>query len=413
MLPHGHTTSYFFAASVQILFLGLGCFDFIFSPEDMADCPLPDGYKPLLLPRLLDIENSIVPYPYRAYLVNYNDIQNYVHKRQSTNSTNILCDLINEYHLDTSYTLDDYKLILPKDSSGFPLSVINHRSSLTINFDFEVLNRIPNHINEQFDIQLFILDTTEIFSVRILSNKIDTRTRTAIKKQIDIDESKFFKTIDGTDESTIQLFGNRTYLVLTKSIEQWSEYAIIVDISISNLPATDEYFTIFSTNSQSEIYTTHRGKIRLFSNGQVNKSRTPLQLNEYMRLLINIPNDNVEININGILQICANVDHDQFLIKTNRIDLFREVDLTMNTLNDEVLRIQCKSITFLNRSIKVDLINKQMKSSNYSLTSLVAPTFPMIPSNLISIAYKDEWIKFFIKENNTTNIQFIDTIIRE
>ncbi|CAF5141582.1 unnamed protein product, partial [Rotaria sp. Silwood1] len=218
---------------------------------------------------------------------------------------------------------------------------------------------------------------------------------------------------DGTDESTIQLFGNRTYLVLTKSIEQWSEYAIIVDISISNLPATDEYFTIFSTNSQSEIYTTHRGKIRLFSNGQVNKSRTPLQLNEYMRLLINIPNDNVEININGILQICANVDHDQFLIKTNRIDLFREVDLTMNTLNDEVLRIQCKSITFLNRSIKVDLINKQMKSSNYSLTSLVAPTFPMIPSNLISIAYKDEWIKFFIKENNTTNIQFIDTIIRE
>ncbi|CAF4009369.1 unnamed protein product [Rotaria sp. Silwood1] len=397
MLPHGHTTSYFFAASVQILFLGLGCFDFIFSPEDMADCPLPDGYKPLLLPRLLDIENSIVPYPYRAYLVNYNDIQNYVHKRQSTNSTNILCDLINEYHLDTSYTLDDYKLILPKDSSGFPLSVINHRSSLTINFDFEVLNRIPNHINEQFDIQLFILDTTEIFSVRILSNKIDTRTRTAI--------------VICSKEQKIKIYLKN--LFLTKSIEQWSEYAIIVDISISNLPATDEYFTIFSTNSQSEIYTTHRGKIRLFSNGQVNKSRTPLQLNEYMRLLINIPNDNVEININGILQICANVDHDQFLIKTNRIDLFREVDLTMNTLNDEVLRIQCKSITFLNRSIKVDLINKQMKSSNYSLTSLVAPTFPMIPSNLISIAYKDEWIKFFIKENNTTNIQFIDTIIRE
>ncbi|CAF1293234.1 unnamed protein product [Rotaria sordida] len=528
MLPHGHTTSYFPAVSVQVPFLSVGSFEFIFSPEDMTDCPLPDGYKPLLVPKLIDIENSIVPYPYRAYLVSY-DMQNYVHRRRSTTSTTVLCDLINDYHLDTSYTLDNNQLLLPKDSSGFPLSIVDHQSSLTISFDFEILNTTSDHTNEQFDIELFTLETTESFSVRIPLNKIDNPTRIAIvicspeqkikiyfnnlcqtihssyeiqtmtnfnfhilpnidariknlgiwnyalseeyirrlftyglsyvavdyiqlkeyrkqantfifsknqrqfeneliipfsepfeenlweqkKKQIDIDESKYFKTIDGTNESTIQLFGNKTYLVLTKSIEQWSEYTLILDISIPSLPAINEHLTIFLTNLESRLYITHSGRICLFSNGQAHKSKTILKLNEYMRLVINVRKNHVEVYINGILQICANVDCDQFVITTNRIDLFREIDLMMNTTNDEVLRIECKSITLLNRSIGSNIINEQMKSPNDSLASLIAPPFSIIASNLIAIGYKEEWIKFVIKEYNTTNIQFIDTIIRE
>ncbi|CAF1253694.1 unnamed protein product [Rotaria sordida] len=529
MLPHGHVTSYFPAVSLQVSCLGLGCVEFIFSPEDMAQCPLPNGYKPLLVPKLINIENSIVPYPYSAYLVNCDDIQNYVYKRQSPNSTNVLCDLINDYHLDTSYTLDYYQLILSKDSSGFPLSIVNHQSSLTISFDFEVLNRIPNHTNEQFDIELFTLETTEIFSVRIPLNKIDNLIRTAIvicskeqkikiylnnlcqiidtnieiqtmtnfnfhilpntdariknigiwkyalceeyirrlftyslsyvavdykqlkeyrqqvntftfgkhqqqfenelllpfnepfeenlwekkKKQVDIDESKYFKTINETNESTIQLFGNKTYLVLSKSIEQWSEYTLILDISIPNLPANNEHLTIFSMNSESGIYITHSGKICLFTDGKVNQSKIILKLNEYMRLLIIVQKKYIEIYLNGILQIRSNIDNDQFVLKTNRIDLFREIDLSMNTTNDDIVRIECKSITFLNRLIESNLINKQMKSSNYSLVSLVAPPFSLISSNLIAIGYKEEWIKLAMKKYNATNSQLIDTIIRE
>ncbi|CAF4362982.1 unnamed protein product, partial [Rotaria sordida] len=106
----------------------------------------------------------------------------------------------------------------------------------------------------------------------------------------------------------------------------------------------------------------------------------------------------IEIYLNGILQIRSNINNDQFILKTNRIDLFREIDLLMNTTNDDIVRIECKSITFLNRLIESDLINKQLKSSNYSLTSLVAPPFSLIVSNLIAIGYKDEWIKLAMKK---------------
>ncbi|CAF4773996.1 unnamed protein product, partial [Rotaria sp. Silwood2] len=96
----------------------------------------------------------------------------------STNSINLLCDLINEHHLDTSCTLDDGQLLLTEDSSGFPLSIDNQQtSSWTISFDFEIVNKIQN---EQFHLLLFTLDTTEIFSVRIPLNKIDNPIRTAI-----------------------------------------------------------------------------------------------------------------------------------------------------------------------------------------------------------------------------------------
>ncbi|CAF4352504.1 unnamed protein product [Rotaria sp. Silwood2] len=175
------------------------------------------------------------------------------------------------------------------------------------------------------------------------------------KKEIDIDELKYFKNIDETNESTIQLFGNKTYLVLLKSIEQWFEYTLILDVSIPNLPATNEHLTIFSMNSESGIYITHSGQICLFNDGKLNQSKTILKLNEYMRLLIIVQKKYIDIYLNEILQIRSNIDNDQFVLKTNRIE--------------------CKSITFLNRLVESEWITKQMKSSNYSLVPLIAPPF--------------------------------------
>ncbi|CAF4751629.1 unnamed protein product [Rotaria sp. Silwood1] len=528
MLPHGHKTTYFPAVTVHVPYLNVGWFEFIFSPDDMARCPLPDGYKPLLLPTLINIENSIVPYPNSAYLIGF-DTQHFFHRKRSITPKTLLCDFVNEYHLDTSCTLDDYQLLLLEDSGGFPLSINSYQSSLTISFDFEILNKISNHSNELFNFLLFTLDATEICSVRIPSDQIDNRARTAIvicskeqkikiylnnlyqvitssfeiqtmtkfnfhilpnigariknigvwkyalceehirrlftyglsyvavdyrqltvyqqqansfvfnknqkhfnnellvpfnesfeeslwkkkKEQIDIDETKYFRTIDDTDESTIQLYGNKTYLVLSKSIEQWFEYSLILDISLPNLPTTNEHITILSINSEAAIYITHKGKICLLNHEKINKSKRILKLNEYMRLAIFVQKKSVEIYINGILHIRSNVDKDQFVLKTNHIDLFREADLEMNTTNDDLIRIKCKSITFLNRLVELDLINQQMKSPNDSLVSLVAPPFSLIASNLIAIGYKEEWIKWAIQKTNSTNSQVLDTVIRE
>ena len=141
--------------------------EFIFNPEDMFECPLPKDYKPLLIPKLLHLENSLVPYPYSAYLI---DDHNY--KTRNNNSVTCLRDFVNDNHLETTFIYDKHQLILPQESGGFPLT-IDHHELLTISFDFQILTPLQN-VN---DILLFTFDT---FSVRISSNKIDRQTRTAI-----------------------------------------------------------------------------------------------------------------------------------------------------------------------------------------------------------------------------------------
>ena len=47
--------------------------EFIFNPEDMLECPLPKGYKPLLLPNLVNVDPAFVPYPNNAYLIGDNE----------------------------------------------------------------------------------------------------------------------------------------------------------------------------------------------------------------------------------------------------------------------------------------------------------------------------------------------------
>ncbi|CAF4709823.1 unnamed protein product, partial [Rotaria sp. Silwood1] len=529
MLPNGRQgTTYFPGVSLQVRSYSSSRCELIFSPEDMTKCPLPKGYKPLLMPKLINIENSIVAYPYSAYLID-DQVQNNFHTQRSTTSTIFLRDFVSEHHLETGFPMDDHQLVLPENSNGLPLAIDNYASSLTISFDFKILTEVENETDTKLDVLLFTLENTEIFSVQISISKIENEIRTAIifdpkeqqmtiyfnnecrkfhvafettkmaklnfhilpniavgiknlgiwkyalseehirrlftyglfyvaidyqqlkehrkqantitfsknqqqfssqllvpfnepfeeniwekkKKQVDIDESKYFRTIAGTDESVVQLFGNKTYLVLDKSANQWCEYTLILDICIPNWPTNNEQLTLLTLNTQSEIYITHNSKIILSSNGTQNKSDSTLKLNEYFRLHISFQKKVVKIYVNGILELSVNVNENQFMAKAKRIELFREVDLGKNTTNDDRLRIECKSITFLNGLI-ADVDNREeMKSTKYSLETLVAPPFSIVALNLVAIGYKESWIKYAMKEYNTSNIQWIDTIIRE
>ncbi|CAF2919893.1 unnamed protein product [Rotaria sp. Silwood2] len=529
MLPNGQQgTTYFPGVTLQIRsFCRTRC-ELIFSPEDMTTCPLPKGYKPLLLPKLINLENSLVAYPYSAYLID-DQIQNNFHTLRSATSTTFLRDFVSEHHLETTFTMDDYQLVLPENSNGLPLSIDNHASSLTISFDFKILRKVENDADKILDILLITLETTEIFSVQISISKLENEIRTAIvfdtnerqliiyfgnecrkfhvtceisnmaklnfhilpniavgiknlgmwkyalseehirrlftyglfyvaidyqqlkehrkqantitfsknqqrflsqalvlfnepfdeniwekkKKQVDVDESKYFRTIAGTDESVVQLFGNKTYLVLDKSADQWYEYTLILDICIPNWPMNNEQLTLLTLDTQSQIYITHNGKIVLSSNGIQSKSDSALKLNEYIRLHISFQKKFVKIYVNGLLELSINRDKDQFIAKTKRFDLFREVNLAKNTTSDDTLRIECKSITFLNDSIADADNRKEIKSTKYLLETLIAPPFSVVALNLVAIGYKESWIKNTMKQYNTSNIQLIDTIIRE
>jgi hypothetical protein len=521
LLPNGSNPIYFPGVSLQFDNYPTAYCEFIFSPEDMQECPLPDGYKPLLLPKLIPIENSIVAYPYSAYLVGDNQ-QDYFYKRRTTTLTTLLCDFVNEHHLDIDFNLEGNQLILPENSLGFPLSIDNDATSFTIAFDFQILSTTNDKTDDQVDIQLLTLDTMEAFSIHIPLEKIKEKTRTVIvfllkeqqtqiyinndcqtfdtrfqtnskaeldfhllpkilagitnisvwkyalseehirrlftyglfyvavdyqqmkehrkrantflftqkefpdellvpfdqpfeesiwekkKKQVDHDESKYFKT---NDQSTIELFGNKTYLILDKSNDIWIEYTLILDISIPTWPNTNEQLTLVILNKTLKLCINHDGHLCLICNETSTESHSKMTLNEYFRLWISIRDQLAKIYINGSLEIEFSSNNDnQFHATSNRFDLFREIDLTKNTTNENILRIQCQSITFLNRSIPID---QYIAQPNSSLKTIVAPPWSIFTSSLIAIGYKKEWILSVIKRYNTTNLQTIDALIRE
>ncbi|CAF4413525.1 unnamed protein product, partial [Rotaria magnacalcarata] len=69
LLPNGSNTTYFPSVSMNAYSRKKNCCEFVFSPEDMTECPLPEGYKPLLEPKLSRSKVPIVSCPYSAYLV--------------------------------------------------------------------------------------------------------------------------------------------------------------------------------------------------------------------------------------------------------------------------------------------------------------------------------------------------------
>jgi hypothetical protein len=232
------------------------------------------------------------------------------------------------------------------------------------------------------------------------------------KKQIDSNESHYFRTINKTDECVIELFGNQSYLVLEKSIDSWSQYTFIFDILCPS-PINGERLTLIRMNSKSEIYITQAGKICLSINEKKKTSESILKLNEYIRLVISVHEESVKIYANGLLMFTNKPDRETLTITSNRVDLFRETDLTRNTTSCDALRIECKSITFINRSLADGDLDEQMKSPKYSLESLVALPFSLIASSLVAIGYNVNWIKSVMKQYKTENIQLIDTWIRE
>ncbi|CAF3541029.1 unnamed protein product [Rotaria sordida] len=530
LLPNGPNTTYFPGVTVQAHYSKVGCCEFIFSPEDMIECPLPEGYKPILMPKFSHNKDSFVAYPYSAYLVG-DDVQDFVYIPRSTSSTTFLRDFVNEHHIETTLTtINDYQLILTEDNDGFPFSIDNQMTSLTISFDFQILTKNQNDSNNTFDILLFTLEIIEKHSIKIPFNKNNEKTRTVIlihpneheikiyinknicqtinnkfdnqtmtkfnfhflphiavgiknfaiwkyalseehiqriftsgisyvaidykqqneyrlqantftftknqqqfqneflipfnesfdetiwkqkQKQIDMDESKYFKTINETDQSIIQLYGNKSYLVVKKSIYQWYNYTIILDISIPNFPMTEEQLTIVILNLQAKIFITSDGKLCLSTIEEYAESELILNLNEFIRLLISVDNKLIKIYANGLLALDTEVDNDSLVMNSNQIHLFREIDVNENTTNDDTLRIECKSITFLNRSIMNADLDETLKSPNYPLETLVAPPFSIIAISLINIGYEVEWIKSVMKQYKTINVQMIDTIIRE
>jgi hypothetical protein len=70
----------------------------IVSPEDMQDCSLPVGYKPLLLSKLVRMENSIVDYPFHPYLIDDNQQEFYLRTRANA-SIKVLRDFVYEQYL--------------------------------------------------------------------------------------------------------------------------------------------------------------------------------------------------------------------------------------------------------------------------------------------------------------------------
>ncbi|CAF3446671.1 unnamed protein product [Rotaria sp. Silwood1] len=137
MIPHGCNTTYFPCVSLETSYYYIHHCELIISPEDMDDCPLPPGYKPLLTPKLIHVENSIVAYPYSAYLIG-NDTQDYLHtSSEINNSISLLRDFVSDDHLETTFMLDDQWLIIPENSGGLSIPLNTHESSLTISFDLK------------------------------------------------------------------------------------------------------------------------------------------------------------------------------------------------------------------------------------------------------------------------------------
>ncbi|CAF5062868.1 unnamed protein product, partial [Rotaria sp. Silwood1] len=169
MLPNGFGAIYFPGVSLRVNNTSiLSSCEFVFSPEDMYECPLPNGYKPLLVPKLV----IIVPYPYSTYLISEH-VQDNIYRKRNDSSKNFLKDFVNDDHLETIFTVYKDQLILPKDSQGFPIT-IDHNDSWTITFDFN-LYELQLH-----DLVLIAFNATEAFQIQIPLNKITDDTRTAI-----------------------------------------------------------------------------------------------------------------------------------------------------------------------------------------------------------------------------------------
>ena len=430
LLPNGPTTSFYPSVTVQWPGDPLRCCELIVSPEDMQDCPLPDGYKSLLLPKLVRTENSIVQYPFHAYLTGDKQ-KDFCLRTRSNDSNKLLRDFVHERHLPTTFDIEDHHLILPDKSNGLLLDLDTHEiSSLTISFNFQILStdeqlhhfpllkmnsteiswkksmdekqqcaiillirerQIKVYVNNQcqtfdhsaFHSTVYILpnvsarlqnlaiwkytlseermsrlftyglfyianDDQQLKEYRKRVNCIsfgknqqqftngllvpfdkpfNKTTWEKKKEQADDDEAKYFKSHG--EYSTVDLTGNKTYLVLNKSDEKWTSYSFALAILVPSWPKPNEIITLFSWNFQTTIYLDHKGQLHLESR-EGSSTITP---NEYFRLFISNDEKSFQVYLNEKLEISFDVANDHYHIEFNRIHLFRERNLTKNTID--------------------------------------------------------------------------------
>ncbi|CAF3325918.1 unnamed protein product [Rotaria socialis] len=282
--------------------------------------------------------------------------------------------------------------------------------------DYEKLNdyrRQTNTLTFNADQKYFVNETLIPFNEPFDENLWETR-----KQHVDHDESFYFKTIPEKNRSVIQLLGNKTYLVLNTANQVWPEYTLILDIYLPSLlsmnsPSNNEArLTLLTLDTESEIYITHDGHICVSGGHQ---SSSTVKVEEYIRLFISVQQKSIQIYVDGSLEINASITDDQFSTKNKRMDLFRETDPIKNTTGDDQLRIQCQSITFWNKSADTlsSSVVQLIKSTEHSLDKLVTIPFSVLSTSLLGIGYKEESIKYVMEQFNTTNIHFIDTILRE
>ena len=156
LLPNESKTTYYPSVTIEWPGNPTKYCELIVSPDDMQDCPLPNGYKPLLLPKLVQTENSIVEYPYHAYLIGENGEDFFLQTRVNS-ASKVLRDFVHEQHLQTTFPVEDHHLILPDKSGGLSLILdTDENSSLTISFDFEILSK-----DDQQEFSLIKCNSTE------------------------------------------------------------------------------------------------------------------------------------------------------------------------------------------------------------------------------------------------------------
>ncbi|UJR20292.1 hypothetical protein I4U23_023423 [Adineta vaga] len=508
LLPNEQITPFYPGITLQLAEHPSTYCEFIFSPEDMQQCPLPDGYKPLLLPKLVDTENSIVAYPFSAYLVG-DETNDYMYTSRTKVSNSLLRDFVHERHLQTEFLLNDqYYLILTENSTGFPISMDEDVTSFTIAFDFQIstsveiislisdvagnlIVKIP-FSDEETRVVLVFDGKTEQTKVYMNQNcqtfetsfpdktikfyllpKIEARIRNIgiwkyalpedhvqrfllygifyvatdyqqmkeyrkrantftfekkefpneslipfdqsferniwklKQKQADANEIKYFST---TDSSVLEFFGNKTYLVLEKSIETWFQYTLILDVSIPKWPNKDKQLSLVTLNDKTQIFITNNGKLCLQNERTNNEGESEITNNEFFRLWICVENQSIKIHMNESLEINLDTDDDRYDATLDHFDFFREINPEKNDTDENTTRVQCRSITFLNQA---KTISEKMQTPDQSLESLITSPLSVITPNLIAIGYKKQWIQSVIEEFKTTNIQMIDTILRE
>ena len=513
---NGPSTVYYPSITIQRSYSSQTCCEWIFDPEDMAACPLPRGYKPLILPQVVATENSLVDYPCRAYLIEGHAKDYLIHQRANSGIA-FLRDFVGEHHLETAWSIDDQRLVLSDKGFGFPLSInTENLSAVTISFDFQqltqtnldvplctfnfdetlsisttldasegnkrtviVVNLHEHHIqvylnsdrplckvpftkqsNQTFLIHLlpgiaagisniaswqyalsdeqlqrllaynlfyvgvdyqqmtehrrnnntisFSKDQREFSSGLLVpfNQPFDEQLWETKKQHTDEDERNYFRTPSNADHSVVELRGNKTYLVLDAPADAWSEYTLLLDLSIHQLPAANEHITLIALNSRVTIAILPNGNLQVKNHGDEDENASTVTVNVYFRLTVAVKHQFLRIYLNDDLQFEHRLGNSAFRINSKRIELFKEIDPQKNTTNDETVRVSLKSIAYLNRTLSKTHLSQPVEE-------LIAPPLHIIVPSLIAMGYQLSWIRSVIEQNKTTHLPTLHRLLHE